>query len=224
MLSKVLSGRDTERARPLIFAPLGVRTVSPSPDRDKSNDGGPRNDTLETENRQLRETAARLESEIAGARAEGFESGRRQGEVTARRDIAPVLERMTASIAEITSMRAELRRQAEKDVVGLSLLIAKRVLHRELSVDTNALTALARVVFERLTRAESYRVTVHPQFAPAIAGALTGSHAGRVHIEPDPGCAPGTLVIRSAEGLIDASIDAQLEEIGRGLTDRLAAG
>ena len=115
-----------------------------------------------------------------------------------------------------------MRRRAEKDVIDLSLRIAKRVLHRELQVDANALTALARVVFERLAHSETYRVIVHPQFAPAIAGALPGSHASRVQIEPDPACAPGTLIIRSGDGLIDASIDAQLEEIGRGLTDRLA--
>jgi flagellar biosynthesis/type III secretory pathway protein FliH len=42
-----------------------------------------------------------------------------------------------------------------------------------------------------------------------------------VQIEPDPNCAPGTLIIHSSEGMIDASVDAQLEEISRGLADRL---
>jgi flagellar assembly protein FliH len=133
----------------------------------------------------------------------------------------PVVERLNASISEIVGMRPDLRRRAERDVVQLALLIAKRVLHRQLSVDEGALTAIARVAFERLTRSESYRVTVHPQFAGAIASALPGSHSARVQIEPDPNCALGTLVIHSAEGVIDASVDAQLEEISRGLADRL---
>jgi flagellar biosynthesis/type III secretory pathway protein FliH len=106
--------------------------------------------------------------------------------------------------------------------VQLSLLISKRVLHRELNVDTNALTALARVVFERLARAESYRVTVHPQFAAAIKAALSGRLISRVEIDADTDSPPGTFLIRSEEGSIDASVDTQLEEIGRGLTDRLA--
>jgi flagellar assembly protein FliH len=107
--------------------------------------------------------------------------------------------------------------------VQLALLIAKRVLHRQLSVDEGALTAIARVAFERLTRSESYTVTVHPQFAAAVKSALPGNQASRVHIEPDPDCDPGTLVIHSAEGVIDASVDAQLEEISRGLTDRISS-
>jgi flagellar assembly protein FliH len=102
-------------------------------------------------------------------------------------------------------------------------MIAKRVLHRQLSVDESALTAIAHIAFERLTRSESWRVTVHPQFAAAVTTALPASHAARVHIDPDPDCALGTLIIHSAEGTIDASIDAQLEEISRGLTDRLAS-
>jgi flagellar biosynthesis/type III secretory pathway protein FliH len=65
-------------------------------------------------------------------------------------------------------------------------------------------------------------VTVHPRFAGAIGAAVPASHAGRVQIESDPGCAPGTLVVHSSEGLIDASVDTQLEEISRGLADRLA--
>ena len=115
-----------------------------------------------------------------------------------------------------------MRHRAEKDVVQLSLLIAKRILHRELAVDDSALTALARVVFERLARAEEYVVVVHPRFAAALGSALRGNQIGRVRIEPDPACAPGTFTVRTPDGLIDASIDAQLDEIGRGLTDRLA--
>ena len=86
-------------------------------------------------------------------------------------------------------MRPDLRRRAEQDVVQLALLIARRVLHRELSVDDDALTAIARVAFERLARSESYRVTVHPRFAAAITAALSGSQSARVHIDPDPDCA-----------------------------------
>ena len=85
------------------------------------------------------------------------------------------------------------------------------------------LTAIARVAFERLTRSESYRVTVHPQFASAVTSVLPGNHLSRVQIDQDPNCALGTLIIHSGEGTIDASIDAQLEEISRGLTDRLAS-
>lgn len=169
----------------------------------------------------LKEQVRLAQAEVVAAKRESHEAGRRLGEQQARAEITPVIERMNASIAEISGLRSEMRCRAEKDVVQLAILIAKRILHRELNVDTQALTALARVVFERLARAETCRVTVHPSFVPAISSALPAGYAGRVTIDPDPNCAIGTLIIRSDEGLLDASVDSQLEEIGRGLTDRL---
>ena len=117
-----------------------------------------------------------------------------------------------------------MRLLAEKDAVGLSLQIARRVLHRELSIDGNALNALARVVFDRLTRSESWQLTVHPQFADGIRSSLPAGSADKIRIESDPSCPPGTFIVRSPEGKIDASVDSQLAEIERGLTDRLGGG
>jgi flagellar assembly protein FliH len=217
MLSKVLSGREAERAQPLIFSFATAEPIA-VPNRDAAA----KDDAAEDESRILRAHVERLESELAAAKRDAFESGRQAGEQKARAEIAPVIERMNASIADLTGMRDELRRRAEKDVVQLSLLIARRVLHRELNVDASALTALARVVFERLARSEAYRVTVHPQFATCIQAALSGRLTSRVEIDADANSPPGTFLIRSEEGSIDASVDTQLEEIGRGLTDRLA--
>jgi flagellar assembly protein FliH len=217
MLSKVLTGADAERAQPLVFAFAQARASSEPPPEEAADE-----DEIRALRAHILKLEQRLESEVSAAKRDAFESGRQQGEKKARAEIAPVVERVNASLAELTGMRQELRRRAEKDVVQLALLIAKRVLHRELHVDPGALTALARVVFERMARAESYRVTVHPQFADAVKSALSGRLSSRVEIDADAGCAPGTFVIRSDEGLIDASVDTQLEEIGNGLADRLA--
>lgn len=154
-------------------------------------------------------------------RRAAFEEGRRQGERQARSEMEPIMERLTASLGEIVDLRPDLRRRAERDVINLAMLIAKRVLHREITVDQESLTAIARVAFERLARAESWRVTLHPRFAEAIRAAMPPNLSSRMHIEADPACAPGTLIIRSSEGTVDASVDVQLEEISRGLTDRL---
>jgi flagellar assembly protein FliH len=222
MLSKVL-GRNSGAAevQPFAFADLaGYRQGADV--RAALEKSSERVAPGEEADAGLREKLRTLEAQSAAERREAFEAGRRQGEQQARAELQPVLERAAASIAGITGLRGDMRRRAEQDVVKLALLIAKRVLHRQLTVDTDALTALARVAFDRLARSESYRVTVHPGFAAAVTAALPGNCSAQVHVDADPNCAPGTLILHSAEGTIDASIDTQLEEIGRGLTDRIA--
>jgi flagellar assembly protein FliH len=216
MLSRVLNRRDTGHVQAMVF-PLVIPGVAR---------GRPRADEIPAAREgegvaALRENLHQLQANAAADRREATETGRRQGDQEARGELVPLIERLNASIVDIVAMRSDLRSRAERDVVQLALLIAKRVLHRELSVDDAALTAIARVSFERLTRSESYTVTVHPRFAAGVAAALPAALTARVRIEPDPACAQGTLIIRSAEGVTDASVDVQLDEITRGLSDRL---
>jgi flagellar assembly protein FliH len=215
MLSKVLKGGDARQVRAMTFAAAFAPAQQPRP-------AFPQGDVGDSEEQvALLQKIRLLEAGLHSGQQEAFEDGRRQGEREAQAALAPVLGRMTNAIAELIGMRPELRRRAEKDAVELSMKIAQRVLHRELSIDSNALNALARVVFDRLARAETWELTVHPQFANAIHGALPAGSADRVRIEADPSCSPGTFVVRYSDGVIDASVDSQLAEINRGLTDRL---
>lgn len=154
-------------------------------------------------------------------RADALEEGRREGERMARAAVTPVLERLHASISGIMALGPDLRRQIEKDAVELALRIARRILRRELSIDHGALNALARVAFERISSADQWNLTVHPDFAEGVAGMLPAGSSANLQIRIDANCAPGTFLLRSENAEIDASIESQLEEIGRGLTDRV---
>jgi flagellar assembly protein FliH len=210
MLSKVLKGAEALQVQPMSFedasgaaAPVRRPAAAPASAADET---------------YLMEKIRRLEAEAAASEKAALERGRREGEEAARAAMAPVIERLNTSLAEVIALRPELRRRAEKDTVELALKIAKRVLHRELSVDVNALNALARVVFDRLARVESWELTVHPRFADAMRGALPAG----ARIQADDACEYGTLRVRYEDGTIDASVDQQLAEIGRGIADRLA--
>ena len=219
MLSKVLNRADAANVQAMVF-PLVNGAADHVDNRARAESAADRGGENVA---GLRESLHQLQISAVAERREATEAGRRQGDQEARAELLPVMERLNASIAEIVGMRSDLRRRAERDVVELALMIARRVLHRQLSVDDNALTAIARVAFERLTRSESWTVTVHPRFAASVASVLPGAQASRVQIKPDPECDPGTLTIRSTGGVIDASVDAQLDEISRGLADRLAS-
>jgi flagellar assembly protein FliH len=58
--------------------------------------------------------------------------------------------------------------------------------------------------------------------APQMLTVLQGSAAcGAVEVVPDAAREPGALIFETERGNLDASVETQLEQIERGLTDRL---
>lgn len=167
---------------------------------------------------QLRE---QCEQRVREARSAGLREGEAAGRSQAAADLHPVIERLTRSIAELGGLRARLRKEAEGDVIKLSLAIARRVLRRELAVDPDALHGLVVAAFEKLQGQESCRVRVHPSQAAAIQGCLAKVSGASIEVIPDPSREPGGVIFETRRGNLDASVDTQLQEIERGLTDLL---
>jgi flagellar assembly protein FliH len=168
---------------------------------------------------------AQLQQQAEQKAREAYATGRLEGEATGRAhaaaDLQPVIERLTRSIEEIAGLRPRLRAEAESDLVRLALAIARRVLRRELAIDPEALHGLVLGALEKLQGQEITRVRVHPSHAALVAGCLRQSSAAIVEVVPDPSREPGTVIFETQRGNLDASVESQLQEIERGLADRL---
>ena len=190
--------------------------TSPTPSRNTSGEpNGPSTD-------QQTQTTAQIEQRIREAR----DAGRKEGEGAARQaaqaELQKVLQNLGIAIQQVVDLRPRLRMEAEADVVRLAIAIAKRVLHRELSIDPDTIGGLVRVGLEKLRQQEVTKVTVHPDHQTVVKGCLTGSSsASQVEVKGDPARERGTLTFETNRGNLDISIETQLREIERGLTDRL---
>lgn len=172
------------------------------------------------------EEAAQLElrrhQEIERARAEGFREGEAAGRERAAGEMRPLADRLARTLEELTLLRPRLRQEAEGDMLRLAMAIARRVLRRELAVDAGALHGLAMAALEKLGGQEVHRVRVHASMVQDVRS-LLDSMPGRARVEvvPDPAGEPGSIVFETERGNLDASVETQLEEIERGLADRL---
>lgn len=155
------------------------------------------------------------------AQRQGFAQGESHANEKAANALQPVLERMSQSMATLADMRPALRREAELDVVQLAIAIARRVLHRELNVDASALQALVQVALSKIERQETYRVRVHASQVEPVRASLARLGRSAIEVLSDSMCQPGTMVFETNRGQLDASVDTQLEEISRGLADRV---
>jgi flagellar assembly protein FliH len=175
---------------------------------------------------ELRDQAAQIEKaceqRVRDARAAGLREGEAAGRGKASAQVEPVIAQLSRTIADLSQLRPQLRRQAEGDMIKLAIEIARRVLRRELSIDPDALHGLVLGALERLEAQEVSRVKVHPSHAESIRACLAQSPAGRsIEVVADTLRDPGVVIFETSRGNLDASIESQLNEIERGLADRL---
>ncbi len=213
MSSKVLSSSEGRSAAPMAWKKLDATTAA-SPKAAAQDDEAARLQSA------LAELQRRYNTDVAAAHRRGFSAGEAHAKAGPAAEMDAAVQRMAQSVRELAQMRPRLRRDAEADVVRLSLAIARRILRREMSVDPSAMQALAQVALQKLGRQEISRVYVHPDQAATIRAALETAGV-RAEVIPESTRESGALVFETNQGLLDASVNAQLEEIERGLTDRV---
>jgi flagellar assembly protein FliH len=187
--------------------------------------------TRDGEIEHLREEVTRLTAQIPiiaeDARNQGYQAGLRAGEAalqTARQQMAQecddIMGRASSSIGDWAQFRVRIRRQMEHDLVRLAVAIARRILHRELQVDPDALLGIVKAAVGKLDARDLHRLVVAPQDAPVIERRLAElSLPVQVELGTDPSLPRGSLILDCSRGQMDASVDTQLEEIDRGLAD-----
>ncbi len=152
----------------------------------------------------------------------GFTEGKNVGREQAGGELQPVLDQLGRSLATLSSLRSRIRGEAESDLLKLAISIARRVLHRELTLDPESMEGLIRVALDKLQARELSRVRVHPDQEQAIRKSLERfSNSQKVEVIADPSLQCGDVLFETAHGNLDASIESQLREIERGLADRL---
>jgi flagellar assembly protein FliH len=155
-----------------------------------------------------------------------YQTGFQEGQAILQREhetvVKPLADRLTETLASFAELRTRMRRESEAEVVELAIAIARRVLHRELTLDPEAVHGLVKAAFERIGSRELSRVRVHPgQSALIHALVEKACPERRIELAVDPALGPGDVIFETERGDLDASVDSQLEEIRRGLADRL---
>ena len=212
--------RDAEQA---VVTPIVWRTSTTAPPpRTKPNPIVAREVLSEPppeENHLLQQDRERIEQE---AYQRGFSEGKNIGQQQAKAELQPVLDQLGKSLATLSSLRSRVRSEAEGDLLKLAISIARRVLHRELTLEPESIEGLIRVALEKLHSRELCRIRVHPDQESAIRNALERfSNSQKVELVADSSMQCGDVIFETAHGNLDASIESQLREIERGFADRL---
>jgi flagellar assembly protein FliH len=183
------------------------------------------------------EAAAREGEEIRKRAAEegrrrGVEEGRKEGlrigsdearedaYAKARDEIAALTSALVKATEHFSQMKETLFLQAQKDLLALSVLIARKIVAREINADAHVTYDNLKRCLELLSSRRNLVIRVAPEAVETIHARLPElarrlGDLSSVKIEGDPSVAPGGCAVTGESGLLDATIEAQFAEVER---------
>ena len=173
------------------------------------------------------EDPAALEARLAAmerdAFSKGFAQGERAGSEAAAQRGEAMLRRLTETLGELTTLREQMIHQTERQMVQLALAIARRVVHREVTLDQDLLIAMARVALDRLGESAQVTVRLSQEDFDATSAVRSAQWTGtHVTVVADARVGRGGCRVESEFGAMDAGVEAQIQEIARALLGEAA--
>jgi flagellar assembly protein FliH len=150
---------------------------------------------------------------------EGYVEGERGAAGKAEQRQRAALDALALMVKDLASLKPRLRAEAERELVALALAISRRVLRRELNIDSQTVLAIVRTCLDEFKRLEIYRLRVNPRDFEMVAGHLRGGPSQQIEVVADPLVSLGGAVFLTSQGELDGRIETQLEEIEHGLAD-----
>src|SRR5581483_6264592 len=107
---------------------------------------------------RLAQTEAAAEQRIRESYGAGLAEGQAAGKAEVEAQVNGVLERLALTLSELAEVRRRIMAEAQPDLVKLSIEVARRILHRELATDANAIRELVKAAIEKLEGQTIYKV------------------------------------------------------------------
>ena len=119
--------------------------------------------------------------------------------------------------------------RSREDMLRLVLAVAERIVLVELAVHRDAVNRTVQQAIQAAVSAEEFHIKINPddmqmvqEHKPLFIASLSG--LSNIEFVPDPTVTAGGCMLESPKGRVDATIEAQLDEIARNLREALEEG
>ena len=154
-----------------------------------------------------------------------FDEGLKEGKELAERGLINVFRALRASSETIHNLRDKIFRESEDELINLIMLVARKVIIREIAQDRSILNEVVKHALAGLSAREEITVRINPDdYQHATSGRDDLLHKEllneRLLLKPDPSVAVGFCLVDTEMGTIDASLDGQMDQIYRSLLEQ----
>jgi flagellar assembly protein FliH len=172
------------------------------------------------ENGTAAATALLSDDHITKIEKEAFEhgycAGERSGKQMGERMVDAVMKRYDRGIQDIVESHRTLIEAMEKQTVQLALAVSRKLIQREVNLDSDFVAALASVALKRVQSHQSIVLRVSPFDFERVRELTAESHR-MFAVSPDPSLERGDFMLDTAQTHFDGRISSQIEAIGRAL-------
>lgn len=160
--------------------------------------------------------------------SEEFNAGLKEGKELAERGLVNVFRALRASSETIHNLRDKIIRESEDELIKLVMLVARKVILREVTEDRSILAGVVQNALAGLSSREEITVRINPDdYLLVTSGRDDMLHNEllneRLLLKPDPAVAVGFCFVDTEMGTIDASLDGQMDQIYRSLLEQRTA-
>jgi len=171
--------------------------------------------------------AARAEAE--GIREAARQEGYSQGRADAREELLARRAELDQLVAAVNQERERFLSEAEPQLAQLALMIAAKVIEREVVLAGDVAVTIARACIRKIKERRWLRIHVNPENIDSIRAAREeilaqlGTDA-RLEVAEDARVDRGGCVIESPSGVVDARIQTRIDILQEALEDALNSG
>jgi flagellar assembly protein FliH len=132
------------------------------------------------------------------------------------RTVDPWHEQLAETLKEMGDLRTTITTRAERELVRLAIEIAKKVVHREVTIDNEIVMTLARIGISRMHNRVAATIHLHPDdfaYVTTHRESLDAGHA--LELVEDRSIGRGGCLVQTEMGDVDTRIEQQFAEIER---------
>jgi len=151
---------------------------------------------------------------------EGFSKGMEEAAAEFRRENEPKAAQIAGILGNLSTYWEDTLRKSEDELTTLVMTVAQKILGRALEDDPAAIVEMLRGIVVENKREEYVKITLSPDLAQitVYAGrdvrALLEELGANVSVLTPAGVDPGTATVETPKGIVDMSIQTQLDNIG----------
>jgi len=169
------------------------------------------------------------EEELDQQLRDAFNSGLQEGKNLAERGLVNVFRSLRGAAEGIHDLRDKVMRESEDELLNLVMMVSRKVILREARADRSILESMIRSAVAGLSERDRITVRLNPDdYAMITSG--NGEYfrqelkSDQMSFKADVAVLLGDCQIDTEMGTLDASIEAQLDEIHRRLLEERSQG